>query len=155
MKPLWDDVYLLSSSANLWFQNPLKCFWAPASLICEESTKVSEQKSPSRNHTACAKYGNSSKTSTHLLDLSGRQLKSHSAQVIAETLLLARRRDRHDVLIDAPAQADLAGVDGVLLRQLREDIVHGAAGGFGHGGLGTVGREGDVLRGSVKCCGLV
>ena len=92
---------------------------------------------------------------THQLNLRRRQLERHGAQVIAQPLLLARRRDRHDVLVDAPAQADLAGVDGVLLRQLREDVVDGAAGGFGHGGLGAVGREGDVLRVSVKCCGLV
>ena len=82
---------------------------------------------------------------THQLDLRRRQLERHGAQVIAEPLLLARRRDGHDVLVDAPAQADLAGVDGVFLRQLREDVVHGAAGRFGDGGLWAVGREGDVL----------
>ena len=108
MKPLWDDVYLLSSSANLWFQNPLKCFWAPASLICEESTKVSEQNSPSQNHTACAEYRNSSKTSTHLLNLRRRQLKRHGAQVIAEPLLFARRRDRHHVLVEFFEDLELA-----------------------------------------------
>ena len=82
---------------------------------------------------------------THLLDLRRRQLKRHGAQVIAEPLLFARRRDRHDVLVDAPAQADLTRIDGVFLRQLREDVVDGAAGGFRHGGLGAVGGEGDVL----------
>ena len=99
---------------------------------------------------------------THQLDLRRRQLERHGAQVIAEPLLLARRRDGHDVLVDAPAQADLAGVDGVFLRQLREDVVHGAAGGFGHGGLWAVGREGDVLYVcvcvsccAVLCCGRV
>jgi len=82
---------------------------------------------------------------THQLNLRRRQLERHGAQVIAQPLLLARRRDGHDVLVDAPAQADLTRVDGVFLRQSGEDVVDGAAGGFGHGGLGAVGGEGDVL----------
>ena len=84
---------------------------------------------------------------THLLDFRRRQLERHGAQVVAEPLLFARRRDRHNVLVDAPAQADLARVDGVLLREFGEDVVDGAAGSFGHGGLGAVGGEGDTLCG--------
>lgn len=76
---------------------------------------------------------------THHLDLSRRQLERHGTQVIAKPLLLARRSHSHDILIDAPPQADLAGVHRVLLRQLRQDGVDGSAGSFGHGGLGTVG----------------
>lgn len=107
------------------------------------------QKSASSNLTQNHKYQScikhQGKQRTHLLNLRRRQLERHRAQVIAESLLLARRRNRHDVLVDAPAQADFAGVDGVFLRQLREDVVDGAAGCFGHGGLGAVGGEGDVL----------
>ena len=91
---------------------------------------------------------------THQLDLRRRQLERHGAQVIAEPLLLARRRDGHDVLVDAPAQADLAGVDGVFLRQPGEHFVDGAAGCFGHGGLGAVGGEGDVLSQGKKPLGV-
>jgi hypothetical protein len=76
---------------------------------------------------------------THHLHLRRRQLERHGAQVIAEPLLLARRRDGHDVLLDAPPQQDLAGVDGVLFGQLGQDGVDGPAGALGDGRLGAVG----------------
>ena len=108
--------------------------------------KVSKQ-DPGLTTITTTKAGESQQDTqeTHQLDLRRRQLERHGAQVIAEPLLLARRRDGHDVLVDAPAQADLAGVDGVFLRQPGEHFVDGAAGCFGHGGLGAVGGEGDVL----------
>lgn len=89
---------------------------------------------------------------THHLHLRRRQLERHGAQVIAEPLLLARSRNRHDVLVNAPAQANLAGIDGVLLRQLCEDGVDGAAGGFGDGRLGPVSRERNALVRWLKSC---
>lgn len=82
---------------------------------------------------------------THHLDLSRGKLESHSAQVVAQPLLFARRRDRHNVLVDAPPQANLAGVDGVFLRELGEDFIGRATGGLGYGSLRAVGGESDAL----------
>jgi len=146
-----NHIYLLSSSEILCFQNARKCFWAPASLICRAETYSQWTKtSISTTTTRSEKKGSSRKT--HLLDLRRRQLKCHGTQVVAEPLLFAGRCDRHDVLVDAPAQADLASVDGVFLRQLSEDVVHGSTGCFGHRCLWPVGGEGDALRTCVSSC---
>lgn len=49
-----------------------------------------------------------------LLDLLGREFKSHGAQVIAHALLLAAGSNGHHILIHTPSQKNLTGVDGVL-----------------------------------------
>lgn len=67
---------------------------------------------------------------TYLLNLLRSEFKRHGAQVIAQPLFLARGRDGHDVLVDAVSQTDLAGVDGVFVRQGVEDIVGWAACAF-------------------------
>lgn len=52
----------------------------------------------------------------------------------------------HDILVDAPPEADLARVDRVFLRKSSENFVSRCAGSFGHGGLRAVGGEADALR---------
>ncbi len=53
---------------------------------------------------------------TYLLNLLRVKLERHSAQVVTEPLLLPRRGDGHDVLVDTPSEQDLTRVDGVFSR---------------------------------------
>lgn len=52
----------------------------------------------------------------------------------------------HDILVDAPPEANLARVDRVFLRKSGENFVSRSAGSFGYGGLRAVGGEADALR---------
>ena len=67
----------------------------------------------------------------NLLNLRRRQLKCRRPQIVAQTLLLARRRDGHNVLIDAPSERDLARADGVLLGESGHHVVDWAGGRAG------------------------
>jgi hypothetical protein len=59
----------------------------------------------------------------NLLDLSRRQLESCGSQVVAHSLFLGARRDRHDVLVDAPPQVDLILADRILLYEFAHVVV--------------------------------
>lgn len=67
----------------------------------------------------------------NLLNLRRRQLKARSPQVIAQPLLLRARRDRHNVLINAPPQRDLILADPILLRQAAHIVVDRSGRCFG------------------------
>lgn len=73
-----------------------------------------------------------------------RQLERRGAQIIAQPGLLRARGNRHDALIQAPPQTDLALADVVFLGQLGHVLVDGPGLGFGDGGEGSVGGGGDV-----------
>lgn len=60
---------------------------------------------------------------THLFDLRRRELERHGTKIVAQALLLARRRDWHDVLVDAIPQKDFRGIDCVLLRKTVQDFI--------------------------------
>jgi hypothetical protein len=84
-----------------------------------------------------------------LLDLSGRQREPRRAQVVAEPLLLARRRHDRDPLLDRPAQANLPRAHRVLARERRERRVQRARRPARDGRQRAVGRRGDAARAQV------
>lgn len=83
--------------------------------------------------------------SRDLLDFFGRQGEGENTQHVAQTLLLGAGGDGQHALVDAPAQQDLAGVDGVLLGQALDQAVHGSTLRLGDGRQRCVGRHADVL----------
>jgi len=80
----------------------------------------------------------------NLFHLLRRQFERRGAQIIAQPGLLPARGNRHDPLIQAPPQTDLALADVVFLRQLGHVLIDGPGLGFGDGGEGPIGCGGDV-----------
>ncbi|EGX93195.1 DNA double-strand break repair and VJ recombination XRCC4 [Cordyceps militaris CM01] len=82
----------------------------------------------------------------HVLDLLGGELElGHELQHAAHPLGAARRRERHDALVETPAQADLGLADAVLLRQRRPRRVHGPAAGTDQRRQRAVRRDRDAV----------
>ena len=86
---------------------------------------------------------------THHLDLLRCEFESHGPQIVGQSLLLARSRDRDDVLVNAPPQGNLCWRDGVLLRQSVKDVISGTASTLRDRGEWTVGFSGNALLLSI------
>lgn len=82
---------------------------------------------------------------SHHLNLLWSQLEGHRPQVVTQSLLLARSSNGHNVLINAPPQADLSWVYSILLRQTLQDAINWSTSSFGDSRQWAVSRSGNAL----------
>ena len=55
-----------------------------------------------------------------------RELEFYGSKIVTEALLFGTRRDRYNVLIDAPAETNLSLTHSVLLRESGQELIHWA-----------------------------